>query len=209
MIELIQQHLESIYGIRCAHRATAFLVDAQAAVALGGTGRAREELLVLEEGDALEVALFVDPQVLEALDRHGAQQGQALEADLPAYLEAAEGVSHFLYLNHTVEAQRTVSMLELEAQAEVDKFAVCALLKWRSPAAVAKGLISRLFERVGYHATLGPAERWRYQEANRLAKGFCRRLLPLVLERRLEHFLRELRRAYRLGAEAKLRYLGA
>jgi hypothetical protein len=209
VIELIQQHLESIYGIRCAHRASAFLIDADAALALGGTGRAREELLVLEEGDGLELALFVDPQVLQALGRHGERQREALEEDLPSYLEAAEGVSHFLYLNHTVEAQRTVSMLELEAQAEVDKFAVCALLRWNSPAAAAKGLISRLFERVGYHAALGPAERWRYQEANRLAKGYCRRLLPLVLERRLERFLRELRHAYRLGAEAKLRYLGA
>lgn len=209
MLDLIQQHLEAIYGLRCAHRASAFLVDAQAALALGGTGRAREELLVLEDEDTLELALFLAPEVLAALERHGGQPAAALEDDLPSYLEAAEGVSHFVYLNHTVQAERSVSLLELEAQAEVDKFAVCALLKWNGPRAAAKGLIARLFERVGYHAALAPFERDRYVEANRVAKAYCLRLLPLVLERRLERFLAELRRAYRLGAEAKLRYLGA
>jgi hypothetical protein len=41
----------------------------------------------------------------------------------------AEGVSHFVYLSSAM-LERSVSLLELEAQAEVDKFAICGLLRW-------------------------------------------------------------------------------
>ena len=57
----IQQHLEAIYGIRCELRVTDCLLDADQARALGGTLRAREELLVREDEGALEVGLFLAP----------------------------------------------------------------------------------------------------------------------------------------------------
>jgi hypothetical protein len=53
---------------------------------------------------------------------------------------------------------------------------------------------------------LSGEERWRYVEANRLAKRYCTRLLPAVRAGRLDALLSELRHAYRLGAEAKLAY---
>src|SRR4051812_43653996 len=114
----IQQHLEAIYGIRCELRVTDCLLDAQAAKALGGTLRAREELLVREDAGGMEVGLFLAPELLH----------QA--ADLGSFCEATEGVSHFLYLHRAASLDRHVSLLELEAQAEVDKFAVCALGGW-------------------------------------------------------------------------------
>jgi hypothetical protein len=70
----------------------------------------------------------------------------------------------------------------------------------------ASSLVGRLFERIRLHEHLGAAERWRYLEANRLAKAYCERLLPLVRAGRLDRLLAELRHAYRLGAEAKLQY---
>jgi hypothetical protein len=98
-------------------------------------------------------------------------------------------------------------MLELEAQAEVDKFAVCTLLRWGEHAASwATRLMGTLFDRVRYSESLTAPERWRYVEANRLAKRYCGRLLPAIRERRLDALLSELRQAYRLGAEAKLAY---
>jgi len=70
-------------------------------------------------------------------------------------------------------------------------------------------LMERLFDRVSFHAHLSFDERWRYQEANRLAKRFCERLLPHVKAGRLDRLLDKLRHAYRLGAEAKLQHLAA
>src|SRR4051794_18817533 len=105
----IQRHLEAIYGIRCALQVTDCLLDEGQARALGGTMRAREELLVREEEGAVELGLFLAPELLER------------PADLGAFCEATEGVSHFLYLSRAASLDRHVSLLELEAQAEVDK----------------------------------------------------------------------------------------
>lgn len=190
----IQKHLEAIYGIRCELRVTDCLLDEQQARALGGTMRAREELLVREDEGQLEVGLFLAPELL-----HRA-------TDLGSFCEAAEGVSHFLYLHRAATLDRHVSLLELEAQAEVDKFAICALGAW-AEGSPAKTLFRRLFDDSSLRDALTEQESWRYREANRLARIYCQRLLPIIAARRLERLLAELRYAYRLGAEAKLDYL--
>ena len=203
MLDAIQEQLEAIYGIRAEYRARDFLVDSDAARKLGGTGRAREELLLSEDGQ--EVALYIEPSLLARVSSTDPQG--AMTADMGDFCEVAEGVSHFLYVVHTVKQERTVSLLELEAQAEVDKFAVCTLLKWGLDVGRWAGtLVGRLFEQVQLRSNLSVAERWRYTEANRLAKSYCERLLPMVRSGRMDRLLSELRHGYRLGAEAKLQY---
>ena len=207
MLDAIQEQLEAIYGIRAEYRAKDFLVDSDAARQLGGSGRSREELLVSEGHEGLELALYVEPALLarvSATDPRG-----AMTADMGDFCEVAEGVSHFLYVAHTVKQDRTVSLLELEAQAEVDKFAVCTLLQWGLNVGRWAGtLVGRLFEQVQLRPNLSTDERWRYLEANRLAKSYCERLLPVVRAGQMDKLLAELRHAYRLGAEAKLQYFG-
>ena len=207
MVNRLQEELEAIYGIRCEVRAEAFVVaDPALAQALGGTGRTDEELLVQQGEEGLELALCFSPGLLARLAPYeDAGVQHLLERELDGYCQVAEGVSHFLYLAHCARQEQRVSLLELEAQAEVDKFALCLLHRWGDGVgAWAEELLSRLFERVRYRAQLAPEERWRYQEANRLSRSYCRRLMGHVTARRLESLLRELRYAYRLGAGAKL-----
>ncbi len=208
MIDRVQDHLEAIYGITCAARAEGFLVDREAAVLLGATGRADEELLVSEGDGELELALYLAPALLLRLKPYESGSVHSLlERELDGFCQVAEGVSHFVYVAHTAVHGRTVSLLELEAQAEVDKFALCLLHRWgEGVGAWAEELLRRLFDRVSYRAKLSEAERWRYEEANRLSRNFCSRLMGHVSGRRLERLLSELRYAYRLGAEAKLRH---
>jgi len=202
MLDAIQDHLEHIYGIRCEYRAKDFLVDAESARALGGSARAREELLVSEGSEGLELALYVDPTLLQRVS-----EMPPLEGELGDFCEVAEGVSHFVYVAHTAELNRRVSLLELEAQAEVDKFAICTLLGWGGHVGRWAGtLVGRLFDHVQLRGHLDDAERWRCTEANRIAKRYCERLMPLVKNVRLDGLLSELRHMYRLGAEAKLQY---
>lgn len=210
MLEWIQQRIEAIYGVRCEHRASDFLVDTEAAAQLGGTGRAREELLVHEHDEGLDLALYVDPSLLERLKSFEQAPVSVLDEELPGFCEAAEGVSHFLYMAQTAQLDRRVSLLELEAQAEVDKFAICSLLKWGQGAAGwARHLSNRLFDRVTFRDSLSADEQHRYEEANRLARSYCGRLMPMIHRDRLDQLLSELRYSYRLGAQAKLRYFAA
>ncbi|HEX8436087.1 hypothetical protein [Archangium sp.] len=208
MVGRVQAHLEAIYGITCSARAEGFMVDTEAAVQLGATGRSDEELLVLEGEEELELALYLAPGLLRRLQPYESGPVHSLlERELDGFCQLAEGVSHFLYVTHTAVHGRTVSLLELEAQAEVDKFALCLLHRWGDGVeAWAEELLGRLFDRVSYRAKLSEAERWRYEEANRLSRNFCGRLMGHVTGRRLERLLSDLRYAYRLGAEAKLRH---
>lgn len=213
MISRIQEHLEAIYGFTCEARAETFVVDREAAVQLGATGRAEEELLVAGgAGEAeLELALYLAPSLLDRLKPYEAGPvGHILDGDLDGYCQLAEGVSHFLYVAHTAAHGRALSLLELEAQAEVDKFAVCLLHRWgEGVKAWSEELQRRLFERVSYRPRLSSQERWRYEEANRLSRSFCTRLMGHVAGRRLDRLLSDLRYAYRLGAEAKLRHFSS
>jgi hypothetical protein len=208
MIARVQAHLEAIYGFTCEARAEGFLVDPEAALLLGSTGRADEELLVHEGDGEVELALYLAPALLSRLRPYeSAPEHAVLEAELDGFCQLAEGVSHFVYLARTALQERTVSLLELEAQAEVDKFALCLLRRWGAGVeGWARELLGRLFERVSYRSRLSDAEHWRYREANRLSRTFCTRLMGHVARGQLERLLRELRYAYRLGAEAKLRH---
>ena len=62
------------------------------------------------------------------------------EANFADFCLAVEGVSHFVYVALRAARERPVSPLELELQAEVDKFACCLLVAGRRPAAAAPAL---------------------------------------------------------------------
>jgi hypothetical protein len=208
MIARVQEHLETIYHLQGGLSALDFVVDRRTAHALGYTGRSGEELLVREDDGALEVALYLSPELLERLGRcEGAPAHHLLDRHLDAFCQLAEGVSHFLYLTRAAMQGRRVSLLELEIQAEIDKFALCVLSGWRRGARFAEHLFLRLFRWVSFRTGLAIDELWRYQQANRISARYCTRLLRHVAHERMDLFLSDLRYAYRLGAQAKLRYL--
>jgi len=177
-----------------------FLCGREAAALAGHAPRAAEELLVLEEADGLALGLYLDDALLDGLDR-----GEAA-----ALAQAAEGVSHFVYLATRAAGGRPVSLLELEVQAEVDKFALLIAPWRRDRLHRSRDLRRRLFEEVRYHAWLAAEELDRYREANRLGAGYARWLEGrFVAGADVEGLWRELRRSYRLGGGEKLGYLGA
>lgn len=208
----LQRELEHIYGVE-APRVELFLVGSDAARAAGHAPRAPEELLVVEEDDGVSLGLYLSPGVVAAAagaDPHDPRPRLTARGALRGVACAAEGVSHFVYLATRAAAGGRVSLLELEVQAEVDKFALLVLHLWRrglrrmSPA-----LRRRLFERVRYHGFLAAEERARYEEANRLGGGYARWLEGrFVEEADIEGLLRELRRTYRRAGGEKLAYLG-
>ncbi len=209
MLAQLQRALEVIYGVTAPHRVEDFIVGQPALAALGAQARAPEELYVVEEKGEVEIGVFISPEVLRRLPLLGAKGARFLEGLLPAFTTAAEGVSHFVYLTLQALKDQTVSLLELEVQAEIDKFATSALHLWRegerhrSPE-----LRVRLFDRVHYRDGLESDERDRYVTANRLARGYARFLESRFLAKgHLEGLLRELRQVYRQAGSEKLGYL--
>ena len=131
--------------------------------------------------------------------------------NLNDFLIALEGVSHFHYLVWSLARGRNVSLLELELQAEVDKYATAVALMTRQQAGRFPGALhARLFHAVSFLPQLDEISRHRYQEANRHAARFCRSLEERFLRvrrQRPELWLAELRRFFRRGHQEKIRQL--
>src|SRR5262249_19506318 len=158
-----------------------------------------------EERGQLSLALYLAPHVLAAIEDVPTSVGELLSRGLDTFCLALEGVSHFLYLVNRAAVPRPVSLLELEVQAEIDKFALMALHSWRRGArGEVPALLRRLFDDVNYLPGLAPEAAERYRTANRLARNYCTGLLRHVEEGRVEGLLGELRRSYRLGGGEKI-----
>lgn len=209
----MQELLAGLYDAPAEHDVYDFLVtDAAHAAALQGDVQAPasdEQLLVLEEEDGVGLSLYVDQAVLERLVARCPLRALSDE-NLADYCTALEGVSHFHYFVWSAGRARHVSLLELELQAEVDKYASALRLMLEQREGRFPGeLFERLFGRASFLPHLSAQERSRYEEAHRFAARFCRRLEERFLRRRRarpEALLAELRAFYRLGRHAKLRH---
>jgi hypothetical protein len=209
----LQAILGRLYDVDLKHDVYDFLVtDRRALPNLAPAAVAREieeELLLAESSDGAGVALYLDPALLRRLE--GADPVGALtESNLADYCTALEGVSHFVYSTWRLDGDSPVSLLELETQAEVDKYAVTVfLLADQQGGGYPAQVHARLFDRVGFDARLEPDQYHRYRTAHRCAAHYCRRLEHRFVRRgeaRIEALVRELRRFYRLGSTAKLRH---
>lgn len=213
LLRELQKRLAGLYDAPAEHDVYDFLItDAAHAAALQGAAAAPptdEQLLVVEEEDGVGISLYLDRAVIERLAERCPLQSLS-EDNLGDFCTALEGVSHFHYFVWSAGMARHVSLLELELQAEVDKYAsalriTLAQRGGRFPAE----LFGRLFEGVTFLPHLAEDERRRYEEAHRFGARFCRRLEERFLRTRRarpEALLAELRAFYRLGSHAKLRH---
>jgi hypothetical protein len=208
ILERLQSLLGEIYDVEPPLDVAAFLVtDAAVASRWSADPPATDEALFLREtDDGLEMALFIEAAVLERLESADPFSGLT-EDNLQDCCTALEGVSHLLYLAWSALQDRPVSLLELETQAEVDKFAAALVLSGARAGAEVAELHGRLFDRVRFTPGLDPERLGRYQAANRIAARFCHRLARRWLHAplRAHHGLfGELRRFYRLSHARKI-----
>jgi hypothetical protein len=209
----LQSLLADLYDAPVEHDVHDFLItDPHHAAALQASQEplsTDEQLLIAETDDGLAMSLFLHAEVLERLQRRCPLQSLD-EGNLQDYCTVLEGVSHFHYVSWSTGCDRSVSLLELELQAEVDKYAsALALLLAQRGGRFPGDLFRRLFEGGSLLPHLSEPERDRYTEAHRFAARFCRRLEERFLRRRQARpaaMLAELRSFYRLGRHAKLSY---
>jgi hypothetical protein len=203
----LQKGLESLYRVDTRLDVTAFMVDErERGDSLEGTDRRpREQLLVGGAAGEVALGLYVDAEALANLERHDPRHGLG-EHNFGDFCLAVEGVSHFIYVALCAAADRAVTALELELQAEVDKFVSCLLLG-AAETQRSQRLRARLFHEVRFADDLGP-ERARYVTANEQARRYAGALERRYLrQERIVDMLAELRRFYRLSLEGKLGHI--
>jgi hypothetical protein len=166
-----------------------------------GAGSGEREALLLREGadGDLEVSVRLPP--LPEADA-------SLELD--TLCQIIEGVSHFVYVVERARMGRAATQLELEVQAEVDKWVVLAASIRSFDAHRSAKLRARLYEDfVFLHDETSEAGRElaeRYRVANDVAHRFVRRLeRDFVGRARFGELHAELWRFFHIGQEGKLR----
>lgn len=216
ILNRLQAMLVSLYDAPVSHEVADFLItDPKRLVELTGVdarGPEDEQVVIVHDESGVRVGVFIAEEVIARLTNRDPLCSLD-DSNLSAYCTALEGVSHFHYLIWSLERQRNVSLLELEVQADVDKYvSALALLTQQRGGQFPDALHARLFSRVRFMQQADAALQLRYQEANRVAAKFCRALDEKFLRRRRaqpEAWLGELRKFFRLGTQGKLRLLGA
>lgn len=176
----LQRLLAGLYAIDVGEDVLDYVVtDATGlgtAAATDAACTAPEQLLIEEGEGEIGLALYLDPALLarlEALDpRH-----ELCGRNLADFCTVVEGVSHFNYVAWNAARDKTVTLLELEMQAEIDKYLGARILLGRQDASALEGaLFGYLFDAPAFDDSLSPVALERYRDANRFAGRYCRSL---------------------------------
>jgi hypothetical protein len=200
--------LHELYALDVGYAVDDFLItDAAVAGSLDGGGRKIDEKLLIAEADGeADVALYLEQELLERLERRDPLT--RLDADnLADFWAALEGVSHFTYYAWNAARDKPVSLFELELQGEVDKFVTTQRLLRAQHGREPSGLHGWLFDAPTLDPELDDEERERYRRANRYAAKYCRRLAPARGGADDAARQRELRQFYRLSQRSKLAHI--
>ena len=214
LLTRLQGLISGIYDVSIAHDVYDFLVtDRGRLPAAAPTSESDEELFVSHsagEGGEVGVSLYLDPALLERLNVADPLV-RLHDGNVADYWTALEGVSHFLYLAWNAGHDRPVSLLELEMQAEIDKYISSYwLMREQFPGRFPAELLNVLFERTRIDSRLARGRESLYREATHYAQKFCRRLEQSLRVARGEsdgEVLAELRRFYRLTNLRKLAHI--
>lgn len=205
----LQTMLSELYALDVAYDVDDFLVtDGHLADVLDADGRQLDEkLLIVEEQGEASIALYVDAQVVERLRKN--DPAKQLRGDnLEDFWTALEGVSHFLYYVWNAAFEKSVTLMEMELQAEVDKFVSTALLLHRQGERLPANLHRCLFDAPSFDARLDAEELVRYRSANRYAGKYCKKLAPQLAAVPGPDALREeLCHFYRLAQPGKIEHI--
>ncbi len=210
MLSQLQEHLTNIYRVDPGYDVNDFLItDPTVARILGQESlipETEETVLLRQDEDGLALSVFLDNAMLSRLK--DANPLQELQADqLNDLWTVLEGISHFNYIVWRARKNRSVSLLELEMQGEVDKFVSTFLMALnQEEGELAVRLHGWLFDEVRFNPGLSKDQQERYALANSYASRFCHGLRER-LARDSNKGLQELRHFYRLSQRDKISHI--
>ena len=147
-------------------------------------------------------------QVISNLHKHNPFLGLN-EKNIYAFCIMVEEVSHFLYTVWKTRHSIQMTELELELQAEVDKFVICTLYCSNHEARINNlSLKELLFETFSLEKDLPLESKNRYSTASKLALHYCHFLEKHFIKKvHLSQMMKEIRRFYRLSQTDKISHI--
>lgn len=210
MLRQLQRQLSDIYQVGRTHDVRDYLItDPTLAKVISKDAvltNSDETLLVSHDDEGLALSLFLDAEMLGRLESSNPLTSLRAES-LDDLWKVLEGISHFNCVVWKATQDRTVTLLELELQGEIDKFVTTMLLALdQADAELLNRLHGWLFDNVSFHAELDEEQLDRYRSANDYAARFCHGLRQqLINDDQLA--LSELRQFYRLQMSEKISHI--
>src|SRR3990167_7606029 len=218
MIERIQGQLERLYGISLSQRAEEYLVNRQEALrvlTLPPNSKIHKELFLVRQnggdtqsGDTLEIAIFLDNKLLHNLEKNN-PFFSLNEKNLSDFCILIEGVSHFVYYLWKAHQGHPSTQLEMELQAEIDKFLMLLFyLRADGDPTFPQKLFDALFGDFTLFENLSAEKKARYLTASKLAMKYCHRLQEQYPRRReFQDLIEEIRQFYNYSQEQKISHI--
>lgn len=201
MLEEMQRWIEGTYRLEPEAPVADFLIDQRLLeqhLSEDSPYRRAEEVLLLKgkPGD-FRLGLFLHPKL---------QESASLDSsDTHHLMTTLEGVSHFLLVLHRLKNSEELTQLELELQAEVDKFLFLRLMPDEARQDEAKRHLHQETNLPG----LDVEQIQTYAAARRLAHRYCLHLeREYLAPRSFDGLYRELREFYRMSHWKKINALG-
>ena len=207
LLTAIQDHLEDFYEVSVAQNVLDYVITDKGFAEIVSNCKidndTLEQLLVATNDEYVDVSLYLDDNLVNRLGNDYPSL-YTDKNDLHDFWIALEGVSHFLYLAWNAHHDRSVSQLELELQAEVDKFvSAISALNLEKDIKNTKEIWTLLFSKPKYKKNLELENLLRYQKANAYASEYCRNLIEMQ-KSPTKSMQKELRRFYRLSQRDKI-----
>lgn len=214
LVSELQSLLGRIYGIQVDANVADYVVTDKQYMQqwLGNPAAVKESLLIVQDDNFINLALYLDEAMLRRLSAANPCAGLR-RSDLDDFCKVLEGISHFVYVAWNAGKEKKVTRLELEMQAEVDKY-ISSRFLLNSRHLRNTSLLAALFEHISYDSSLRPDALERYRCANDVARRYCHNL-----ERRFPTarpgttadmaMLHELRAFYRMPQPEKLSHINA
>lgn len=212
LIQHVQERLHHLYDVEVAAKAEDFLIGCDEVAKLLRISREKissKELFLVNpspsEEESVEVALYLQDQLCENLANNHPMQ-ELNEQNISDFCVMIEGVSHFVYYLYQSAQKNSVSQLELELQAEIDKFLLLSLMTEANQHHF-KQIMDLLFEGFHLHDELTSEQKQRYLDANHLAKRYCYLLTQKLKSEPLPQILNEVRSFYSLSHHQKIQFI--
>jgi hypothetical protein len=210
MLAELQQKLSDIYQVGRPYDVRDFVItDPTLAKCLGQDAmlaNTDEALLVSQDDDGLAVSLFLDGAMLKRVE--SSNPLACLQAEsLDDLWKVLEGISHFNCVVWKAAQDRTVTLLELELQGEIDKFVSTTLLAIeQADTGLLNCMHGWLFDNVRFREGLDDEQLHRYRSANDYAARYCHRIRQQLIDDN-SLALSELRHFYRLQMSDKISHI--
>ncbi len=211
LLNQVQNQLEMIYGIGLNERAEEFLIDKKEALNLFTQGeKIPKELLLVRKPkeETVEVALFLDNNLLDNLNENDPFVS-INENNLNDFCILIEGISHFVYFLWKSHNQHPITQLEMEMQAEIDKYLMLLFYsKTNDDNNLMAQVFDRLFENFTVFETLTREHTAQKLSASDLAMRYCHRIQNKWKNKSdFSELLDEVRQFYNFSQEEKIRHI--